>query len=169
MIDIAREAGLAPSTLIERFGSKRALLLAAGRTAADGVSGTFAAAEAREPAPLAALAAALIQISAGVRTRAALAHHLGALQLDIADPDFRRLAARHARALAGQITRLLDRALAEGALTATDDAARLASIVQVTYNGALVTWGVSGRGPLEVALRDALEAVLDPWLRPIPR
>src|SRR5579885_3160850 len=34
LADVAREAGLAPSTLAERFGSKRALLLAAARHAA---------------------------------------------------------------------------------------------------------------------------------------
>src|SRR4051812_50167471 len=34
LADVAQEAGLAPSTLAERFGSKRALLLAAARHAA---------------------------------------------------------------------------------------------------------------------------------------
>jgi AcrR family transcriptional regulator len=162
LAEIANEAGLAPSTLAERFGSKRALLLAAGRTAADGVAAAFATAEARETAPLAALVAALVALSAGARTRAALAHHVGALQLDIADPDFRRLAARHAAALRSQTARLLERARADGSLAAGSDVARLARTVQVTYNGALISWGISGRGSLEAALREDLDAVLAP-------
>jgi AcrR family transcriptional regulator len=163
LADIAAEAGLAPSTLVERFGSKRALLLAAGRTAADGVEAAFARTAGRGDCHLSALADALVLLSEGVRTRAALAHHLGALQLDIADPDFRRLARRHATTLHRQLAVTLARARELGELAESADPERLAGTVQVTYNGALVSWGVAGRGSLEAALRDALESVLAPW------
>jgi AcrR family transcriptional regulator len=161
--EIAAEAALAPSTLVERFGSKRALLLAAGRTAAGGVATAFARATAAEAAPLGALAAALVLLSEPVRTRAALAHQLGALQLDIADADFRRLARRHASALHAQVARMLTRARDEGALVHAADTDRLARSVVVAYNGALIGWGISGRGSLELALREELDAVLAPW------
>ena len=132
LADIAAEAGLAPSTLVERFGSKRALLLAAGRTAADGVAAAFARATAGGGSQLGALVDALVLLSKRVRTRPALAHHLGALQLDIADPDFRRLARQHARALHTQITRVLGRARALGELVQRADAERLARSIQVS-------------------------------------
>jgi AcrR family transcriptional regulator len=163
LAEIATEAGLAPSTLAERFGSKRALLLAAGRTAADRVASEFDAAEARESAPLVALSAALAQLSSGLGTRAALAHQLGALQLDIADPDFRRLAERHARAMRSRSAALLARALEEGALAQGTDVERLAQTVLVVYNGALISWGITGRGRLRDALLDELDAVIAPW------
>jgi AcrR family transcriptional regulator len=163
LADIAAEAGLAPSTLVERFGSKRALLLAAGRTAADGVTAAFARAAAGEPSQLDALADALVLLSKGVRTRPALAHHLGALQLDIVDPEFRRLARQHATALHTEVARVLGRARAAGELVRRTDAERLARTVAVAYNGAIISWGISGRGSLEEALRQELEAVLAPW------
>jgi AcrR family transcriptional regulator len=163
LADIAAEAGLAPSTLVERFGSKRALLLAAGRTAADGVAAAFARAATGEPSQLGALADALVLLSKGVRTRPALAHHLGALQLDIVDPEFRRLARQHATALHTQVARALGRARAAGELVRRADAERLARTVAVSYNGAIISWGISGRGSLEEALRQELEAVLAPW------
>jgi AcrR family transcriptional regulator len=166
LADIAAEAGLAPSTLVERFGSKRALLLAAGHTAADGVAAAFARATAGEASPLRALADALVLLSKGVRTRPALAHHLGALQLDMVDPDFRRLARQHAAALQLQLTRVLARACAAGELVQRAEPERLARILQVSYNGAVISWGISGHGPLETALRDALDAVLAPWRTP---
>ena len=166
LADIAAEAGLAPSTLAERFGSKRALLLAAGRTAAEGVAAAFARSTAGDASHLGGLADALVLLSKGVRTRPALAHHLGALQLDVADRDFRRLARQHAKALHAQVARVLDRARAAGELVQRSDAERLARSIQVSYNGAIISWGISGRGSLEAALREELEAVLAPWRSP---
>lgn len=163
LADIATEAALAPSTLVERFGSKRALLLAAGATATRSVAVAFDAAEAHDVRPLMALASALVQLSSALGTRSALAHHLGVLRLDVADPDFRELAARHARELRSRISALLARALEEGELSRRTDVERLARTVQVTYNGALVSWGIDGHGALGDTLRDELEAVLAPW------
>jgi AcrR family transcriptional regulator len=163
LADIAIEAGLAPSTLVERFGSKRALLLAASRVANRGIAVVFDASEAHESRPLAALRSALVELSSGLGTRPALAHHLGVLRLDVADPDFRSLAARHGDELRSRIAELLARARQEGALRRGTDVERLAQTVHVTYNGALVSWGIAGRGALADALRDELEAVLAPW------
>src|SRR4051794_2216324 len=77
LADVAREAGLAPSTLAERFGSKRALLLAAARHAAAEV----------ELAP-GDVVDALVALAAGVDDRRAFAHQLALLELDVADPEF---------------------------------------------------------------------------------
>src|SRR3954447_10278393 len=60
LADIAREAGLAPSTLAERFGSKRALLLAAAQHAAGEVRLE------RTGSPLAAAVDGLVALAAGV-------------------------------------------------------------------------------------------------------
>jgi AcrR family transcriptional regulator len=134
--DVAREAGLAPSTVAERFGSKRALLLAAAR---------HAAAEARlapgDPVD------ALVALAGGVGDRRAFAHQLALLELDVADPEFRAAGAAHVASVLAQLTeRLRDAALARA--------------LYVAYNGALVLWALSGDGPLEPALRADLEAVL---------
>src|SRR4051812_50222567 len=69
LADVAREAGLAPSTLAERFGSKRALLLAAARHAAGEVRLE------RTGSPLAAAVDGLVALAAGVADRRAVAPH----------------------------------------------------------------------------------------------
>lgn len=160
---VAAEVGLAPSTLAERFGSKRDLLLAASRAAAVGVGEGFDAERARRSAPLEVLPAALVELARPVRTRAAFANHLAALELDVADPDFRRVAARHATALRREIHTTLVDAAAAGELAPAADLDGLSRAVHVAYNGALVTWAVGGSGPLADSLRADLEAVLAPW------
>ena len=46
-------------------------------------------------------------------------------------------------------------------MTADPDA--LARAVDRAYNGALITWAITGPGPLEAHLREAVNAVLEPW------
>ena len=122
--DVAHEVGLAPSTLAERYGSKRALLLAALEPAPDGVAAAFAAARGAHAAPLDALHAALAALSAPVGTREAYANHLGVLALDVGDPDFRRIAERwFARAL-DEVHVLVAEAVARGDLVARRGPAR---------------------------------------------
>src|SRR5262245_60431201 len=58
LADVAREAKLSPATLVQRFGSKRGLLLALAKMGADGVAECFRVVRAAYPAPLAALVAA---------------------------------------------------------------------------------------------------------------
>src|SRR4029077_11670164 len=52
LVDVAKEAGVVPATLIQRFGTKRGLLLAACRTAPGGIPEQFAAARAKYGSPL---------------------------------------------------------------------------------------------------------------------
>ncbi len=163
LADVAVEVGLAPSTLAERFGSKRALLLAAVGGSTLGVDAAFERARAAEQDPLSALPAALVALTGPVRTRAALANHLALLQLDLADEEFRRAAALHAGRMRAQIHALLADAATRGALDRAGDLDALARAVHVSYNGALVTWAVDGDGRLEDSLRSDLEAVIAPW------
>jgi AcrR family transcriptional regulator len=132
---VAREAGLAPSTLAERFGSKRELLLAAARSAV----GAPRRIDAGTPVEF------LVRLAGPVADRRAFAHHLAFLELDVADPEFRAAAAGHVAAV-------IDRLRSFGLTPA--EARRL----YVAYNGALVLWALSGEGSLEDALRADLGA-----------
>lgn len=161
--DVAAEVGLAPSTLAERFGSKRELLLAASRASASGVQDAFRCANAQHGAqPLAALVEALDRLARPASTRKQFANHLAALELDVADPAFRREAKRHAGELRAAIARQLYAASESGDLSAGADPEQLARAVHVAYNGALVTWAIGGTGRLSDALEEDIEAVLAP-------
>ena len=156
---VAEEAGFAPSSLMQRFGSKRGLLLAFARQAPRGVEAVFAAARARHASPLDALQAALLMLPGPVRTRDELAHHLAFLQMDLSDPEFRVEAAAHGRAFRREAERLLEDAIGAGELTAGAPAS-MANVLQVVFNGVLVTWAIHGEGSLRRQVRRVLPIVL---------
>ncbi|HEU0012523.1 MAG TPA: helix-turn-helix domain-containing protein [Longimicrobium sp.] len=159
LADVAAEAGVAPPTLLQRFGSKRGLLLAFAARGIEGARRAFAAARTRMPSPLEAVVEALVGMTAAVATREAMANHLAFLQMDLADPEFHAHARTHAVVLREEIGACLDRAVARGELPAaeTGPAARA---VHAAFNGALLAWAVDGEGTVEQAVRDAVGVVL---------
>ena len=164
---VGAECGLSASTIVQRFGSKRGLLLALSAHGRDDVAAVFGAAAARASSPRAAIVEALTSLAAPVMTREQLANHLGFLQLDLVDPDLQRLARDHARAVARELSALVAEAVAGGEL-AGPEPATAAHALQVTYNGALLTWAIDPRGPLRERLRADVEATLAAWRPPAP-
>ncbi|MFB4277967.1 TetR family transcriptional regulator [Nonomuraea sp. MTCD27] len=161
---VAQEAGLSPATLVQRFGSKRGLLLAFAAHAARTAGEPFERARQEHGSPLAALRAALVRLAEGVSTPVELAGSLGFLQLDLTDAEFRAYAAEHAWRTRDEIAGLLADAVAAGELAGGAELGPLARAVQVAYNGALILWALSGDGPLPDAIRDALDQTLRPYL-----
>src|SRR5579885_2046364 len=118
--EVAREAGLSPSTLVQRFGSKRGLLLALAEKGARGAEAPFEAARAADPSPLCALVAALTAMAGVADTPDALANHLAFFQIDLRDPDFSRLALDHALAVGRQLRASVVAAVQAGELGPCD-------------------------------------------------
>ncbi|RZQ63442.1 TetR/AcrR family transcriptional regulator [Amycolatopsis suaedae] len=155
---VAREAGLSAPTLVQRFGSKRGLLLAVAERAAHDVGELFDRVRGEHPSPLAALHAALGELAGVVESPRQLANSLGFLQLDLTDPDFRAHAAAHADRMLAEITASLTEAVGAGELTG--DPARMARSVQIAYNGILIVWALHGNGPLTDTLRAEIDHLL---------
>jgi AcrR family transcriptional regulator len=88
LADIASEAGLSAATLVQRFGSKRGLMLALARSARDSVDACFELVRAANPSPLAAVLAAGTEMTRYVNSPEEMSNHLAFLQADLSDPDF---------------------------------------------------------------------------------
>ena len=161
LADVAAEAGLAAPTLVQRFGSKRGLLLAFARQGPPAARAHFAAVRRRHPSPVRALLAALSGMAGPVDRPEALANHLTVLHLDLTDPEFHALALEHARTVVGELQGLLDAAVQAGDLGLCDTG-RLASGIQVAYNGALITWAIHRQGRLTTWIRGQAELLLRP-------
>ena len=164
LAEIGAEAGITAGALVQRFGSKRNLLLAVWAQAADGTDAMFAQLEAESPTPLAAVYAYGECFAQMVESPGGLAHHLAWLQLDLTDPDFHRYAEAQARATGRALRRLLDAAIAAGELRRSADTRALSRMVQVTVTGSLFTWAFLREGPVTRWVRSDLEAALEPYL-----
>ncbi len=161
---IAKEAGVTAAVLVQRFGSKRALLLALAEKYSDG-SGEFIAALAkRHASPLAALRAYADCMAGMAASPAALARNLAYLQIDMTDPDFRRHLVKQARATRAGLKRLVEAALKAGELTPSVKPANLARTIETVLSGSLITWGFYRERTAARWMRTDLESVLEPWM-----
>src|SRR5258708_20280084 len=88
LADVAKEAGVVPATLIQRFGTKRSLLLAACRTAPGGVPEQFGAARAKYGSPLKTLIELYAESSGFASTPEAMPNDLPYLQPPPPHPPF---------------------------------------------------------------------------------
>lgn len=159
LADVARETGLAPATLLQRFGSKHGLLVAFARRA---VTTTSLKLDEAKPG-LTAMRTALVELAAPLDDRRRMIHSLAFLLEDVRDPSLGAAAREQAEAMESAIERHLRAAIAAGELTRTDPAA-LTRVVHTAYSGAMILWAVRGQGSLRIAVGDAIDAVLAPYL-----
>ncbi|HEY7027813.1 MAG TPA: TetR/AcrR family transcriptional regulator [Gemmatimonadales bacterium] len=164
LAEIGAEAGITAGALVQRFGSKRNLLLALWAQVADGTDAMFAQLEAASPTPLAAVYAYGECFAQMVESPGGLAHHLAWLQLDLTDPDFHRYAEVQARATGRALRRLLEAAIEAGEVRRTADTRALARMVQVTVTGSLFAWAFMREGPVTRWVRTDLEMAVRPYL-----
>lgn len=165
LADVAAEAGLSPATLIQRFGSKRALLLAFAEHAAGLARRPFEQAQSDGGSALEALRAALLDASRGAKDRRELSCSLAFLVEDLADPALGAYAAQHARWMEASIRVLLEHAAARGELVGADPA-RLAHALQAACTGAMFQWALRGRGSLAGWLGSIVDTLLAPYVAP---
>jgi AcrR family transcriptional regulator len=167
LADVAREAGVVPATLIQRFKTKRELLLATCRTAPGMVPRQFAEARAKYGSPLAALIEIYADCSGFAPTPEAVANGLAYLQVDLTDADFHALTLAQMRVYLSETRRLLDEAVAGRELIPCDTE-ELARLLQQLNGGAMLGWAVFREGPLEAWVRRDVEALLRPYRRKAP-
>jgi AcrR family transcriptional regulator len=147
LADVAAEAGISAAALVQRFGSKRALLLATAADAAGGGNYIFPALRARHRSPVAALLGLAECMELMGTTPAAIANNLAFLHIDLTDADFHRHALAGSRGMLAGIRALVKDAMAAGELR-RGDPDRLASAIQATLNGSLLNWAVHREGAL---------------------
>jgi AcrR family transcriptional regulator len=164
LADVAKEAGVAPATLIQRFGTKRGLLLAVCSTAPGSVPQQFAAARAKHKSPLKALVELYAECTSFAPTPEAMANGLAYLQIDLIDPDFHAITLAQFRAIREQTRILLDEAVAAHELRRCDTA-KLARLIQHVNGGAMLSWAVYREGSVASWVRIELLALLRSYLR----
>jgi AcrR family transcriptional regulator len=164
LAEVGRETGLAPATLLQRFGSKRGLLLAIVGQGASGVHEEFARIRAMYRSPLRVLQGVARCMARMAKTPEALANHLAFLEMDLADRDFHRLALAHARQFQLEIRALLEEAVRAGELCKCP-AAKLATAVHAMIGGSLLGWAIYREGKADAWILRDLNVLLGPYRR----
>src|SRR5215471_13846089 len=156
--EIAAEAGVTAGRLVQRFGSKRAMLLSHARYAAGTGDIGVPAPRQRTTSPLEALrstTAVYAQLAAS--PRAAL-RNLAYLHNDLADPVLHRHLLRMSRAARVHYAQLVADAIDAGELRTDTNVRTLARSIEVTLGGSFLAWTLYREGSAAQWLRKDLEA-----------
>jgi AcrR family transcriptional regulator len=162
--EIAGEAGVTAGALVQRFGSKRALLLAHARHAAGSGDTGVSVPRPRTASPLEALRSVAAMYAQLATSPRAAVRNLAYLHNDLADPALRRHLLRSSRTARVWYEDLLTDAVAAGELRADTDVRALARLTEVTLRGSFLNWALYRDGPAARWLREDLDATIRPYL-----
>jgi AcrR family transcriptional regulator len=163
LADVAKEAGVSPATLVQRFGSKRALLLAFVSSASGATGMQFAQIRATHPDPIEAIREAVRCFAQMAPTPEAVSNGLAFLQIDLSDPEFHRHAYVQARDTVEELRRLLEAAIKAGRLERCETR-RLARALHAIIGGSMVSWAVLREGPAEKWMLADVDTLLKPLI-----
>ena len=163
LADIAAEAGVTAGLLVQRFGSKRELLLALSERFSGGTAEMFDDLR-RGRSPLAAIRAYSDGMANLASSPAALARNFAYLQIDLTDPDFRKHLAKQAIATRHELQKLIRAAVDAGELNAAANPKQLARTIEAVVSGSMLSWAFYQEGTAAKWMRQDLEAVLKPYL-----
>ena len=163
LAEVAKEAGVTAATLVQRFGSKRAMMLKISSDAAGSADACFAMVRAAHPrSPLAAIYAAATAMTEHMGTPEELANSLAFLQIDISDPDFHAHTLEMSKKHVAGYRALLKDAIAAGELE-PHDTLRMARAINAIAGGSLIAWAIFREGTAERWVRRDVETLLAPY------
>jgi AcrR family transcriptional regulator len=166
LADVGQEVGLSAATLVQRFGSKRALLLAMLQQSVTRTDDRFAKSIAPGESPIETLYAAVLDRFRAVDSPNTLSNGFAFLMLENSDPEFHELAAESANnAIAGYKT-MLDAAVEAGELNEElVDTALLAETIHALTWGALMMWSILRMMSPQDRLKRSLDILVTPYRR----
>jgi AcrR family transcriptional regulator len=161
--EVAAEAGVTAGALVQRFGSKRAMLLAHARHVA-ATDDTGLAVPQRTSSPLDTLRSVTAMYAGLAASPRAAVRNLAYLLNDLADPALRRHLLRMSRSARVWYEQLLTEAIAAGELRDATDVRQLGRLIEATLRGSFLSWTLYREGAAADWLLADLNAVLQPYL-----
>src|SRR6476469_11017143 len=166
LADVGQEVGLSAATLVQRFGSKRLLMLAMFEQMANLVNGRFAAKAADGETPLEALYAAALDRADPTHGPENVANGIAFLLMEINDPEFHAIAISSAQQAIDAYKRLLDSAIQDGHLSDDGiDSQDLAETIHSMTLGSLMMWVIHRSSGSKPRTRRDLDTLLRPYRR----
>lgn len=161
LADVGKAVGLAPATLMQRFGSKRALLIKAAKHVPAKLKRDLEKLKAKALAWDAELMVLLSEVPEGFGTRQDIANSLGLLKLDMVDPELHPIARELMDRVRTRIRELLEQAKSEGNLVSKTPVEVLAGELDALRHGLVIQWTLSGDGSLQGWLKKGIHNYLE--------
>ena len=161
--EVAAEAGVTAGALVQRFGSKRAMLLAHARHAA-ATGETGLAVPQRTSSPLDTLRSITAMYAELANSPRDAVRNLSYLVNDLGDPALRRHLLRMSRTARVWYEQLLTEAIAAGELRGVTDVPPLGRLIEATLRGSFLGWTLYREGAAADWLRADLDSILRPYL-----
>lgn len=157
-----KQTGLSPSTLVQRFGSKRALLLAADRWAVERwVDGMDSVPE--TGSALDRLVAGMVYTVEPGTTPDEMANSVSLLQIALSDSEFHASTKDGAVRLRAKIIDRVREAAANDELRPDVDLDDLAELVEIAYHGAMISWAIHRDGSILESMKRSFARLLRPY------
>jgi AcrR family transcriptional regulator len=166
LADVGQEVGLSAATLVQRFGSKRLLMLAMLEQMTSIVNGRFTAKLTEGESPLDSLYAAALDRADPTHGPEQVANGIAFLLMEINDPEFHAIAIEGAKKAVGAYKCRLDEAIEDGDLTDTGiDTLELAETIHSMTLGSLMMWVINREADTKPRTRRDLDTLLRPYRR----
>lgn len=164
LADVGAEAGLSAATLVQRFGSKREMMLCLFRHGTEAAEARFASAMTSSESPLESLfAAAMDRVGAGDGPTT-LSNRVAFFLSQMDDPEFHVLALENSNRSIDGYRVMLERAIEAGELNEEGlGPEQLAPTIHAMTFGSLVVWSIYREGSLRNRVRNDLEMLLNPF------
>ncbi len=165
LADVGKEVGLSAATLVQRFGSKRSMLLAMLQQSVALTDGRLAAAAvSNAQSPIDALYAAVLDRYRTVEQHEGLANAFAFLMLEVSDPEFHAVAAASAFSAIASYKAMLDRAVEVGELTSESISTQhLAETIHAIALGSLMLWSIVRMLTPQGRIERSLNTLLAPY------
>lgn len=149
LADVGYAVGLAPATLMQRFGSKQQLLILAAKQAHLNLKRDLEELKKKELPWNEELVHLLSAVPEGLSSREEIASSLGILKLDMIDPELHSIARQLFASLRQRIQELLQKGQSSGKLSTAIDLETITWELDALRHGLVIQWTLSGEGTLQ--------------------
>ena len=149
LADVGRAVGLAPATLMQRFGSKQQLLILAAKQANVKLRGDLEELKKKKLPWDQELIHLLSAVPEGFGSRQDIANSLGVLKLDMIDPELHPIARQLFESLRQRIQELLQEGRSSAQLISSFDVKIITWELDALRHGLVIQWTLSGKGTLQ--------------------
>ena len=161
-VALGEQVSLSPSTLVQRFGTKRGLMAAAMEYGFRDMEAVLPSTRGQYGSPLETLRTGLVAMAEIVSSVEEFANGQAFFQLGLTDPEVYVRLRASTLSIREEIQQLLDEAVSLSELKPCDTK-ELALTLQTTYEGAITTWVIYRQGTIEAWMEQRLNAIIEPY------